>query len=111
MQKSAEQVADELLAKAGMGRASRKKARSTQGPALILPPPSAPVLVARHFIEARCLHNGAAGELTLRYWCGSWWLWKTTHWSEAEHRTVRSLLYDFTADAVYLNGKGLPEPW
>src|SRR5262249_23113599 len=72
---------------------------------------SAPVPVAREFVKQRCLHNGAANELLLRYWCGSWWLWKKTHWTEVEHRTVRALLYDFTADAVYINGKGLQEPW
>jgi putative DNA primase/helicase len=109
VQKSAEQIADELLAKAGIGKASRKKARPAPSP--ILPSPSAPVLVAREFVKARCLRNGAANELLLRCWCGSWWLWKTTHWIEAEPRTVRALLYEFTADAVYLNDKGVPEPW
>ena len=77
----------------------------------ILPPPSAPVLVARHFVEAHCLHNGKAGGLVLRYWCGSWWMWETTHWVEVQPHDVRSLLYKFTADAIYFDNKGNPTPW
>ena len=81
-------------------RGSRK---AGGGAPLILPPPSAPVLVARCFVKSRCLHNGTVGALTVRYWCGSWWIWRTTHWLEAQPRTLRSLLYEFTADAVYLD--------
>ena len=77
----------------------------------VLPPPSAPVTVARAFVESRCLHNGAADALTIRYWCGSWWTWRTTHWVEAQPHTIRSLLYGFTADAIYFDNKGNPAPW
>jgi putative DNA primase/helicase len=89
-------------------RGSRK---AGGGAPLILPPPSAPVLVARCFVESRCLHNGTVGALTVRYWCGSWWIWRTTHWLEAQPRTLRSLLYEFTADAVYLDKEMQAKPW
>jgi putative DNA primase/helicase len=69
------------------------------------------VTVARVFVESRCLHNGAADALTIRYWCGSWWTWRTTHWIETQPHTVRSLLYDFTADATYFDNKGNPALW
>ena len=67
--------------------------------------------VARQFVEQCCLYNGSPEALTLRYWCGSWWTWRTTHWAEAEERNVRALLYHFTADAIYLNDKGEPTLW
>jgi putative DNA primase/helicase len=77
----------------------------------ILPPPSAPMAVARHFVETRCTANGNAEELSLRFWCGCWWLWRTTHWAEAEPRTVRAMLYEFTEHAVYRDSKGQMVPW
>jgi putative DNA primase/helicase len=78
----------------------------------ILPAPSAPVLVARQFVESRCLHNGTADALTIRFWCGSWWTWQTTHWVEAQPRVIRPLLYEFTADAVYFDPKeNKTKPW
>ena len=46
-----------------------------------LPPPTAPMTVAREFVRRCCTYNGAAGELTLRYWNGGWWTWRTTHWA------------------------------
>ena len=73
----------------------------------MLPPPSAPMAVARQFVEHCCLHDGAADELTLRCWHGGWWAWRTTHWVEVEEREVRALLYAFTEHAVYPDGKRL----
>jgi putative DNA primase/helicase len=57
--------------------------------------------VARIFVD-ECLHSGL---LTLRYWRGGWWMWRTTHWVEVEERAVRSVLYRFTEHAVYPEGK------
>jgi putative DNA primase/helicase len=65
--------------------------------------------VARRFVESRCLHDGMAG--AVRYWCGSWWTWRTTHWIEAQPHTMRSLLYEFTADAAYLGPNDKVKPW
>src|SRR5262249_59593331 len=70
---------------------SKQKA-GPSAPQLVLPPPSAPMAVARSFVEARCLHEGKAEELTLRYWCGCWWAWRTTHWVEADQPTLRPTL-------------------
>src|SRR5262249_10572568 len=44
-------------------------------------------------------------------WCGCWWAWRTTHWVEAEQRTVRAMLWHFTEYAVFVDGKGNPAPW
>ena len=72
---------------------------------LLLPPPSDPMAVARVFIEKRYMQQDTH---TLRYWCGSWWEWHTTHWVEVEERTVRSLLYHFTDKALYRDPKNRP---
>src|SRR5262245_41657567 len=93
--RTAEQIADELLAKAGIGK-------SGNGPdALILPPPTAPMAVARCFVRQALIHDDKPDELTLHHWCGCWWLWRATHWVEAEPRTVRAMLWHFTEHAVY----------
>jgi hypothetical protein len=84
-----------------------RSGRSEAPPLTLLPAPSAPIAVARLFVES-CLSDGA---LTLRYWCASWWTWRTTHWTEAQPHTVRSKLYEFTADAIYLDSEGEPKPW
>src|SRR5262249_11140071 len=70
--------------------------------AAVLPPPSEPMQVAREFVELHCRHNGSVNALTLRYWHGGWWAWRRSHWVEVENRTVRALLYAFTADASYM---------
>ena len=77
-------------------------------PPLLLPPPSDPMAVARIFIEQRYTQQGTH---TLRYWCGSWWKWHTSHWAEVEQRTVRSLLYHFTEKALYRDPKEGLLPW
>ena len=65
--------------------------------AQILPPPSAPMQVAREFVRQCC---NSAEDLTLRYWHGGWWAWRTSHWVEIEERAMRSLLYAFTERAM-----------
>jgi putative DNA primase/helicase len=77
-------------------------------PLALLSSPKAPMAVAREFVERRCLHD--ANTLTLRYWCGSWWSWRITHWAETDDRAIRALLYVFTEHADFLDGKG-PKPW
>jgi putative DNA primase/helicase len=77
-------------------------------PALVLPPPSAPVLVVRAFVE----HNGKRdGVSTIAYWSQSWWTWRKTHWTETDPDAVRKLLYDFTADAKFADSHGNLTPW
>jgi putative DNA primase/helicase len=79
-------------------------------PPQVLPPPTAPMTVAREFVRhCCCIHNGA--DLTLRYWNGGWWTWRTTHWSEVQERAVRSLLYAFTEGALYIDDKRVAKPW
>jgi putative DNA primase/helicase len=87
---------------------NREQARPT--PPQVLAPPSAPMQVAREFVQHCCLHEGAPDALILRCWHGGWWAWRTTHWVEIENRAVRSLLYAFTEHALYPTGKALA-PW
>jgi putative DNA primase/helicase len=96
-----------------LARKQRQNRRQGQhaGSPLLLPPPSAPMAVARRVVEACCIHDGKPDELTLHHWCGCWWTWRTTHWAEAEPRTVRALLWHFTEHAVYIDRKGNPAPW
>ena len=67
-------------------------------PLHILPSPSEPMAVAREFVESRCLFGD---HLTLHYWRGGWWTWRTAHWAEVDDRTVMSTLYKYTEHAVY----------
>jgi putative DNA primase/helicase len=64
--------------------------------------------VARIFVEQHCLHDGA---LTLRYWRGTWWRWRRSHWSEREAIEVEAMLYLFTEHASYRNADGHIVPW
>jgi putative DNA primase/helicase len=97
---------------AGLDRVAKQnnKRRGKQtgaAPQPMLPSPSMPMQVAREFVADCCLHDGV---LTIRYWCGCWWMWRTTHWAEALPHTVRALLYAFTENAQYLKaGKNVPE--
>jgi CHC2 zinc finger/D5 N terminal like len=77
-----------------------------EGGSSLLPPPSRPMAVARIFAR-ECLHGGV---LTLRYWRGGWWMWRKTHWAEVDDGAVRSILYRYTENALYLEGIA-PRPW
>jgi hypothetical protein len=72
----------------------------------ILPSPKAPMEVARIFLGQHHQHKQL---LTLRHWRGGWWHWRRSFWSEIDDRLVRSWLYDFTADAVYIDKLNLAE--
>ena len=89
---------------------SGKDKGNTSQPPQVLPPPSAPMQVARVFVTHSLLVDGIPGAPTLRYWRGGWWVWRTSHWVEVENRTVRSLLYAFTEHAVYREGL-TEKPW
>ena len=71
----------------------------TDGQSRILPSPSHPMAVARIFVAECCMREGT---LTLRHWRGGWWMWRTAHWVEVDDRAVRSILYRFTEDALYV---------
>ena len=72
-----------------------------------LPSPSAPMMVARLFIEEHCQFGGV---LTLRHWRGTWWGWHGSHWREIDDRAMRSKLYEFTEFAFYFVADA-PAPW
>jgi len=100
-------LAEEMRQESKQRRSRKDEANGSGGP-MVLPSPSEPMAVARLFVELHCLHDGV---LTIRCWGGSWWAWRTTHWAEADERTVRSLLYHFAENALYVHpDKGLL-PW
>ena len=74
----------------------------------LLPPPSAPMQVARVFVAEMIADED--GALILRYWRGGFWRWRRSHWKQAEARLTRRLLYAFTEHALYESGVG-PLPW
>ena len=75
---------------------------------VILPPPTAPMAVARELV-AECYRH-ETGALTLRHWRGGWWLWSGPRWVEVEQRAMAAAAYAFTENAVYGKGKDL-EAW
>ena len=48
---------------------------------VLLPPPTAPMAVAREVAATRYTRGD---ELILRHWRGGWWLWARTRWVEVE---------------------------
>jgi putative DNA primase/helicase len=65
-----------------------------------LPPPSAPLEVARQLVAERYTHDGTT---TVRFWRGSFWLWMGSHWTEAEEDELRAAIYDYTEHATWLD--------
>ncbi len=65
----------------------------------LLPPPSAPMKVARRLLEPQ-VHDG---HLTLRHWRDGWMRWHRTHWTEVDIGDVRAGVYRATEDALYLH--------
>jgi putative DNA primase/helicase len=78
-----------------------------------LPPPSAPMEVARVLVDAD--YSQPFSELTLRHWRGGWWQWRGPRWVELEQRAMAAAAYRFTEHASYerKNSKGDVEivPW
>lgn len=90
--------AEKVLAAIDGGRAERDQQR-------ILPPPSAPMEVARELVAAR--YSGPDRALKLRQWRGGWWEWQGPRWVEIEQRAVRAAAYAFTERADYADGEKL----
>jgi len=64
-----------------------------------LPPPTAPMAVARVLAHERYEMENATP--TLRHWRGGWWWWQRSHWTELEPRAVRAAAYEFSEHAIY----------
>ena len=73
-----------------------------------LPPPSAPLEVARHLVRQ---YTHPSGALRRYHWRGQWWEWRTSHWIEVELGTVAKSCYEFTEHASYVNDKNETKPW
>ena len=84
---------------AARGEAARRR---------VLPPPNAPMAVARAII--RELYASADGP-RLRYHRGLPYLWDGTCWRETAVRDVRSGAYHFLEDAHYRDDKDVEVPW
>jgi putative DNA primase/helicase len=89
----------------------RYAARDTADSGGVLPPPTAPLKVARA-LEAEFT---AEGQHTLRAWHEAWLAYSGTHYREITARDLRSTLYERTEHAVcrVVNQKGEAEtrPW
>src|SRR4051794_16746635 len=81
----------------------------TRGQGVVLPPPGAPMEVARALVFARFVHPTTRAPV-LHHWRGGWWRWLTTHWAESGQREVRAEAYVFTEHATYENGTKAA-PW
>jgi putative DNA primase/helicase len=100
--------ADEIITQIKRRRGQQHERRADAcSDTAVLPSPSEPMAVARVFIRD-CLHDNV---LTLRYWRGGWWMWKTTHWVEVHDGAVRSILYRFAEHALYNDAKGKLARW
>jgi putative DNA primase/helicase len=73
-----------------------------------LPPPSAPMAVARELVAQE--FTAPEGQLMLRHWRGGWWHWRTSRWAEIEARAMDAAVYQFTEDATYSAGDQT-KPW
>ena len=99
-----------LQGKAVGGRENNNPARDERGSepetgaVRLLPPPSAPLAVARAFVADQYTLHGVP---TLLHWRGQWWRWQLTRWAEAEERAVRGAAYLFTEHALCLSGGSL----
>ena len=76
--------------------------------AIILPPPSSPMAVARELVRMR---YSIPGHRLLHHWRGGFNYWKGTHWIEMELKEIRSAAWRFTEHALYLNADGEEVPW
>ncbi len=74
----------------------------------VLPPPNAPMDVARALVALR--YTGPGAVPTLRHWRAAWWEWQGPKWIEIEQRAVRAVAYAFTENAIYVV-KNTPVPW
>ena len=70
-----------------------------------LPPPSAPMDVARRLVAEH--YKTDKDVLMLRHWRGGWWEWQGPKWQEVEQRAVRATAYRFTETAMYMGTDGL----
>jgi hypothetical protein len=66
-----------------------------------LPPPTAPLAVARAMLAD---HYTLESVPTLRHWRGGWHEWQGSSWAEVERATLASVAYAYTEHAVYNKG-------
>lgn len=74
----------------------------------LLPPPSAPLRVARALVAHMPSTDGVPHHA---YWRGDYFAWTGTHWAEREEAWYRHRLYQATEHATYTDGNGDQQPW
>ena len=77
-------------------------------PARSAPPPSAPLAVARAFVQS--VFTTPAG-LLLRHHRDNLYLWNGPYYAEIDKRDIRSAAYRWLEHAEYLNGEGMRVSW
>jgi putative DNA primase/helicase len=78
------------------------------GPPRTLPPPGAPMDVARELVAEK--YTSPSSAVTLRHWRGGWWQWHGPRWLETEQRAVRAAAYAYTETAVF-QASDKTQPW
>lgn len=91
-------------------RAARRAAERAriEGEGGLLPPPSAPLRVARALVAGMPSTDGVAHHA---YWRGDYFAWTGTHWADREEAWYRHRLYGATEHASYVDGNGDTQPW
>ena len=67
----------------------------------LIPAPTNPMAVARHFLASWT--DATSGALTLRSWRGAWMQWQRTHWTEVDPAEIRAALYALVEHSSYLH--------
>jgi putative DNA primase/helicase len=110
VQKTPEQIADELLAKAGIG--GRKGKAKPGGPngktgTLVLDPRD-PMQAARTLVAARFMNDD---HRLLHRHRGTFWRFQNNHYVLADQEMVRAEIWRFLEQARRLGGNDKPEPF
>ncbi|MBN9611002.1 MAG: hypothetical protein BGO26_16690 [Actinobacteria bacterium 69-20] len=84
-------------------------AATTTAPDNVLPPPTAPMAVARVILRE---HLDADAVQTLRHYRGGWVRWTGAHWADVEDRQIRADLYKRVEHALFVDEKSSePKGW
>lgn len=74
----------------------------------LLPPPSAPLRVARALVASMPSTDGVAHHA---FWRGDYFAWTGTHWADREEAWYRHRLYAATEHATFEDANGDIHPW
>ena len=95
---AAPEEAHRLITEASLTAVDRADGDASPAPTT-LPPPSAPMAVARKLVGERFTH--ASGMAVIRSWRGSYWAWDGRCWPERDVATIRADAYRFLEHAAF----------